>query len=262
MRSPCRARTLLIGLVTHALIAISSGHGDSLPHPHVKGSLSAHPRQDRCTTTTREIFPLGGPFTGGTPVTVTGKAFQDLGDVKCRFGIDEVAATLVNETRIECVSPGCGSPSCTTGQEQTQVIVSLEVSMNGVSFTGTGLQFTYYDMNHVAISYLTPSGGPRAGAVPLLVHGKGFRDLSAGVGRVFRQGLRCKFGSNDMVDAQLTNVGDSDVPGRSTANCSVPDDQTWPIASSDGQSNSSTGGENATTQQIFHAVPVELTFNR
>ena len=114
-----------------------------------------------CTINTRQLFPLGGPFAGNTAVTVTGKAFRDLGDVKCRFGIDEVQARLVNETTIECSSPGCTSPTCVSGQEETQVIVPIEVSMNGVTFTGSGLQYTYYDMRHVAVSLLL-----RHGAVP------------------------------------------------------------------------------------------------
>ena len=53
-----------------------------------------------CAVGVRQLFPLGGPFLGNTAVTVTGRAFRDLGDVKCRFGIDEVQARLVNETTV------------------------------------------------------------------------------------------------------------------------------------------------------------------
>ena len=74
--------------------------------------------------------------------------------------------------------------------------------MNGVTFTGTGLQFTYYDMRAVYVSLLRPRGGPRQGATALRVTGYGFRDLTGGVGGYRpgvlpaserRQGLKCKF---------------------------------------------------------------------
>ena len=110
---------------------------------------------DRCTVRVRTIFPLGGPFTGNTAVTITGVAFQDLGDAKCRFGTDEVQARVISDTRMECSSPGCSSPTCVLGQQQTSLPLPLEVSMNGVSFTGSGLQFTYYDMSHAAVSLIT-----------------------------------------------------------------------------------------------------------
>ena len=112
---------LLLGILARA-----APHGDTLGHSHFSG----------CACGVRQIFPHGGPFTGNTAVTITGRAFQDLGDVKCRFGIDEVQARVVNETLVECSSPGCTSPTCLPGQEYTELAVPLEVSMNGVTFTG------------------------------------------------------------------------------------------------------------------------------
>ena len=148
-----------------------AGHSDSLPHPHA--DVNNHPHHERCTCMLRQIFPLGGPVTGNTAVTITGHAFQDLGDVKCRFGVDEVQARVVNETIIECSSPGCRSPSCLPDAAAFQHPVPLEVSMNGVTFTGSGLMFTYYDHSAVHVSLLTPRGGPRYGGTQLLVHGVG-----------------------------------------------------------------------------------------
>ena len=107
------------------LLHPSAPHGDTLGHSHFSG----------CACGVRQIFPHGGPFTGNTAVTITGRAFQDLGDVKCRFGVDEVQARIVtvteqrlktnprgsyfpdipievNVTTLECSSPGCRSPSC------------------------------------------------------------------------------------------------------------------------------------------------------
>ena len=218
-----------------------SGHYDTLLHPH---EGPAHPDPDRCTVATHSIFPLGGPYDGNTAVTVTGVAFQDLGDAKCRFGIDEVQARIVNSTTIECSSPGCASPTCVAGQQQTAVHVPLEVSLNGVSFTGTGLQFTYYDMQRVAVSLLTPSGGPRSGNTKLRVDGVNFRDLSSGAGGVRLQGLKCKFGSNDMVNATRKALS------RTEVSCVAPPDLSWPA-----------NGTGAVAMLAMHGVPLELTFN-
>ncbi len=274
-------------LLSALVVASVSAHGDSLPHAHVDGSTSAHPSDDRCTCHVRQLFPLGGPFTGGTAVTITGRAFRDLGDVKCRFGVDEVQALLVNETTIECASPGCTSPTCVSGQEETHVPVPLEVSMNGVSFTGSGLQFTYYDMRYVAISLVTPAGGPRAGATPLLVRGHALRDLSSGTAFGVRlQGLKCKVGENDMVPAHLSAIGVGDRRDTAAARCVAPADLTWPGASASGEGGSgengsgeggsgengsgegSDGGSGESGESgggsgtvVLRSMPLELTFN-
>ena len=201
----------------------------------VGGSVTTSP--DSCTVTVRQIFPLGGPFTGNTAVTVTGRAFQDLGDVKCRFGVNEVQGVVVSDTRIECSSPLCSSPACVSGQEETQVSVPVEVSMNGVTFTAAGLHFTYYDMHYVAVSLLTPAGGPTAGMTRLLVNGIGLRDFTSGVDGTRMQGIKCKFGDNEMVPASKRST--------SEVECTAPAD----LAS------------NASVSATLHAVPLELTSN-
>ena len=48
---------------------------------------------------------------GETAVTVSGKGFRDLGDVKCHFGVDKVQAAFVNSTMLECTLPACTSLS-------------------------------------------------------------------------------------------------------------------------------------------------------
>ena len=196
------AAPLLRASVALLLTQQVCSHSDTLDHPHLPPGTLNHPRDDRCTVRLRQLFPLGGPFLGNTAVTITGVAFQDLGDAKCRFGVDEVQARIVSDTTIECSSPGCASPTCIAGQQQTSLPVPLEVSMNGVSFTGSGLQFTYYDMSQVHVSLLTPAGGPNAGATRLQVHGVFFRDLTSGATGQRLQGLKCKFGANDMVAAK------------------------------------------------------------
>jgi hypothetical protein len=229
------------------LPALSHSHSGTESHPHIPAATLHHPQNDRCTVRVRELFPLGGPFTGNTAVTITGVAFLDLGDAKCRFGADEVQARVVSDTRIECSSPGCSSPTCILGQQQTALPVPLEVSMNGVSFTGSGLQFTYYDMAYAGVSLLTPAGGPNAGDTQLRVNGVYFRDLSSGAAGQRLQGLKCKFGANDMVPARLVPLL------RTEARCIAPRDRTF---------NYTAGAQGKYILDVaLHAVPLELTFN-
>ena len=182
----CRAMRLAAWAALTFGGLVRGEHGDTLVHTH----------EPTCEVGVRQIFPLGGPFNGNTAVTVSGRSFRDVGDVKCRFGFDEVQARLVtvteqrlktnprgsyfpdipievNVTTLECSSPGCRSPSCLPDAAAVQHPVPLEVSMNGVTFTGSGLMFTYYDHSAVHVSLLTPRGGPRYGGTQLLVHGVG-----------------------------------------------------------------------------------------
>eukprot|EP00966_Prymnesium_polylepis_P283438 6548686-Prymnesium_polylepis.1 len=147
-------------------------------------------------------------------------------------------AVLLNTTLIECSAPECRAPACLAdGEDVREKGVSLEVSLNGVTFTDTGLMYTYYDMRHVHVSTLTPRGGPLNGATRLRVAGYGFRDLTGGVGgyrqgfspaHIVKQGLHCKLGANAMVYA---TIGRFDL-ARSSARCVAPIDTTWPASES------------------------------
>ena len=103
-----------------------------------------------------DVFPRGGPFTGSTKVLISGTNFEDIGDCKCRFGGTEVAAVCVNSTLIECTTPACTPPSCELAESELDVPVSIEVSLNGVTFTSSGQMFTYVDMRAVEVSALDP----------------------------------------------------------------------------------------------------------
>ena len=69
---------------------------------------------------------MGGPFLGNTAVTITGVAFNDLGDVKCRFGVNEVQAVRRNATLIECSSPECSAPLCLEEGDDTRQVNWIE----------------------------------------------------------------------------------------------------------------------------------------
>ena len=260
---------LRTGVLLLTLGLARAEHGDTIVHTHDGPYNSLH-RRDTAVRV-RQIFPLGGPFVGNTAITVSGNNFRDVGDVKCRFGVDEVQARLVtvaeprlktnprgsyfpdipievNVTTLECSSPGCRSPSCLPDAAAVEHAVPVEVSMNGVTFTGTGLQFNYYDQTTIHVSVLTPRGGPRYGGTKVLVHGVGFRDLTSGVNGVVKQGIKCKFGQNDMVNATkgLSHEGDP-----FSARCHSPVDTLFV----------GTPGLQGRLNQSLRDLPLELTFN-
>ena len=54
------------------------------------------------------VSPVSGPAFGGTHVSIHGSAFLNTsvaGELRCRFGAQEVAATFINETQIVCATP-------------------------------------------------------------------------------------------------------------------------------------------------------------
>ena len=55
----------------------------------------------------------------------------------------------------------------------------LEVSTNGVTFTTSGVLYTFYDPRTAIVSRLLPSGGPRSGGTFVTLVGAGFLDLSS-----------------------------------------------------------------------------------
>ena len=116
-----------------------------------------------------KMRPSGGPVAGGTPVTLDGVGFLDLGGgvqgPKCRFGDIVVAATVTSHQTAHCVSPRQSEP------------VPVWLTLNGYtderSLVG-GMTFRY--SAPPTLSELHPIGGPSAGGAFVTVHGHGFVD--------------------------------------------------------------------------------------
>ena len=105
------------------------------------------------------LNPKHGITTGGTRVIVTGTNFR-AGNMRCRFGgIDAIAAKILSNTTIECVTPSV-----------VQGWVHVEISNNnGVDFTQNGLQFLFVEPPQ--IHYVYPESGPEAGSTLLMIGG-------------------------------------------------------------------------------------------
>ena len=175
-----------------------------------------------------QVTPRGGPYSGGTNVTVVGDGLLDLGRPTCRFGGVDVPAMIggVEDDAIEeaplvsraevfsgrrnpvvDVSAGrllrCTAPPLNTtpsaamrdvwGDQAYNRHARLSVSLDGVHFTGVYLEYRY--VPNVTVSAMLPRGGPAAGGTAVTLFGKGFDDVG---------GKRCLFGG---VSAPASMIG-------------------------------------------------------
>lgn len=123
------------------------------------------------------LSPTVGDIGGGTLVNVTGENLRNYGDAKCRFGAVAsssllMPATVVSLTLLRCFTPPYPAESLRNGRRE----VVLEVTLNGVDFTRSvaSTVFAYYDLRQVAISHLSPSGGPMLGDTRVTIRGHAF----------------------------------------------------------------------------------------
>ena len=130
------------------------------------------------------LLPTSGPASGGTNVTVTGLNFGTCERVSCRFGTVIVDAFLINSSALWCISP-----PLQTGN------TSVDVSMNGVDFSATALEFVYYDVP--VVTYILPPKGSQYSCNNVSVHGVNFTNGSS---------YACRFGSLP-VSASLSTTG-------------------------------------------------------
>ncbi|CAM9157522.1 unnamed protein product, partial [Ectocarpus fasciculatus] len=108
-------------------------------------------------------WPLAGPESGGTAVTVTGTGFVGVHAIMCEFGSlgTLVPGRWMDSTTVTCVSPP-HMPGAAT----------LRLSVNGQQFVETGLAFQY--LIESTVRGITPSSGPQQGGTLVEVDGTGF----------------------------------------------------------------------------------------
>ena len=123
-------------------------------------------------------WPLAGPESGDTVVTIAGTGFADTREILCEFGL---VGTLVPGTWIDSSTLSCISPPHMPG------VVPLRLSMNRQQFVETGLSFVY--LVHSTVRTITPSSGPRHGGTLIEVAGTAFVNSTA---------LSCRLGSRNL----------------------------------------------------------------
>ena len=118
------------------------------------------------------VFPHGGAFNGGTPITVEGAGFfhddRFNATPKCKFGSTVVEATVLSSTRLQCVSP----PG-TLGQ-----FTPLSVTINGQDEADSQTLPSFAYINTPNIASISPVIGPATGGTMLEITGEGFVDMS------------------------------------------------------------------------------------
>ena len=113
-------------------------------------------------------WPLAGPESGGTVVTVTGTGFTDTRTIMCEFGSlgASVLGKWMDTSTLLCVSPP-HMPGTTT----------LRLSMNGQQFVETDIAFEY--LVESTVRAIEPSSGPLHGGTLVEVQGTGFANSTA-----------------------------------------------------------------------------------
>lgn len=110
--------------------------------------------------------PRGGPVTGGTAIYLTGTDFLQTTSAVCRFGAYIAPLTVLNSTAGTCVSPPVGAAAAP---------LPLEIALNSVNFTSSGLLFHYYNITDV---FLDVSRGPASGSTVLFARLSGSGSIS------------------------------------------------------------------------------------
>ncbi len=113
-------------------------------------------------------WPLVGPESGGTVVTVKGAGFTDTRTILCEFGSlgALVLGKWMDSSTLSCVSP-THMPGTT----------ALRLSMNGQQFVETALSFEY--LIESTVRAISPSSGPLHGGTIVEVEGTGFANSTA-----------------------------------------------------------------------------------
>lgn len=137
-----------------------------------------------------DIMPSRGSIGGGTIVSVTGDGFEDVPTLGCRFGSSDeqvLSGKFVTTKELICVTP-----------TQADVgSVPLEVSVNGVDFSGNGHRFAYHGSPFITSVSSTYSDR-------ISVHGGYFIDSEALTCR-FNESLRTrgKWVSRTLIECAL-----------------------------------------------------------
>ena len=109
------------------------------------------------------ISPLGAPVSGGTLLTIHGRGLLDLGEARVRIGKLGAVQARVDPSghNLTFVTPIIARPG----------LEPLAVSADGATFTRAGIALRIFDVRTIAISGITPQGGPSDGGTRIVVRG-------------------------------------------------------------------------------------------
>jgi len=147
------------------------------------------------------IIPNKGPYEGGSLVKVQGIGFFDKPTLLCKFGDAVCAAIYVDAFEVLCNAPPF----------HHNAIVSVEVSNNGIDFSGAEIDFQY--LESAKVDSVHPRHGPADGGTRLEIIGVNFMESGDAL---------CRFsGTTEEVGVQLE--APADVVSAQTLFCTTPD---------------------------------------
>ena len=123
------------------------------------------------------LNPQMGPMKGGTSVTISGHNLVNSDSLMCRFGDSIVPARWISSSQVACDTPEMSD----TGS------VSVDISVNGIDYTSSNVQYTYYA--DATILGIEPATGPSSGGTEITIVGSDF---------IFSSALRCRIGTTDV----------------------------------------------------------------
>lgn len=119
------------------------------------------------------IYPLSASATGGTPIIVRGKNFQDVSDLACLFDSVAVEARFYTHEQIVCVSPRLAPK-----------MYRFQVASSGAQVSNGRHSIRVYTDAYVQT--VSPTHGPHVGGTAVTVYGMHFSRSSL---------TKCRFGS-------------------------------------------------------------------
>jgi hypothetical protein len=228
-----RAAPLSIGAgaivcLTPAFASASSAIGLALRSDELEASGAVRPpvqlladfaAYDNARVGVASLSPAGGPRgVSTTAVTVMGSAYADYGGLAVQFGDAGTVDATLPDWSVAALRATAPYVSLAVDAPSAPTVVQARISLNGVTFSTSGLPFTYYT---ALVESGAPSGAPFAtsalNAAALTLSGLGFVDLGAGAARC----LFARAGEGDAAPraALATNAT---VLDSTRATCAVP----------------------------------------
>ena len=133
-----------------------------------------------------KLDPTFGPVHGGIRVLVSGSGFRDTDTIKCRVGNSSGSDTVFKSSSLM----ECRVPPSNNGAG----VATLEVSMDGETYSKSHLQFVYIDAPY--LESISPQNGPANGETMVTIRGDKFSSISD---------LTCQFGDSALVNAIFVN---------------------------------------------------------
>jgi len=147
----------------------------------------------------RNIFPSSGSINGGSLVTITLNSQNNTYITHCRFkdSVVTALASTSSQDQVTCMSP----------KQKVPGRVALELSVNGVDYISSKMNFLY-TMEPV-VDYIYPISGSNNGGTTVTLIGHNFAETNE---------IRCKFGQmetrgNWISNATMTCITSSSNPG-------------------------------------------------